>query len=125
MISPSSKRKTRRSTNARNVRRYYPYWHAVHRPFYISICISTLPTLLYIYIYIQQRRQSRDTNRNIKRSLYCMPILIVYSLTFRALSLRQREKPDEGPMTETLDYTIRIGSTPTFIYTHIYIYIYG
>ena len=24
--------------------------------------------------------------------------------------------PDEGPMLETLDYTIRIGSTPTFLY---------
>ena len=23
---------------------------------------------------------------------------------------------DEGPMLETLDYTIRIGSTPTFLY---------
>ena len=61
-----------------------------------------------------------------------MPIRIVYYLTFRALSLRQREKPDEGPTTEMLDYTIRIGSTPTFIHTHthththtyIYIYIY-
>ena len=34
------------------------------------------------------RRQSRDTNRNIKRSVYCQ---YVYSLTFRALALRQRE----------------------------------
>ena len=25
---------------------------------------------------------------------------------------------DEGPMLETLDYTIRIGSTPTFLYFH-------
>ena len=24
--------------------------------------------------------------------------------------------PDEGPMLETLDYTIRIGSTPTSLY---------
>ena len=38
------------------------------------------------------RKQSRDTNRN---------------LTFLS---------DEGPMLETLDYTIRIGSTPTFLY---------
>ena len=27
---------------------------------------------------------------------------------------------DEGPMFETLDYTIRIGSTPTFLYLDIY-----
>ena len=29
---------------------------------------------------------------------------------------------DEGPMLETLDYTIRIGSTPTFLYFHLYLY---
>ena len=38
------------------------------------------------------RRQSRDTNRN------------------------------EGPTLETLDYTIRIGSTPTFLYFDLYLY---
>ena len=42
------------------------------------------------------RRQSRDTNRNIKRLAF---------LTFLS---------DEGPMLETLDYTIRIVSTPNF-----------
>ena len=31
---------------------------------------------------------------------------------------------DEGPMLETLDHTIRIGSTPTFLYFDLYIYIY-
>ena len=35
---------------------------------------------------------------------------------FWALALRQRGLFDEGPMLETLDYTIRIGSTPTFLY---------
>ena len=29
---------------------------------------------------------------------------------------------DEGPMLETLDYTIRIGSTPTFLYFDSYLY---
>ena len=29
---------------------------------------------------------------------------------------------DEGPMLETLDYTIRIGSTPTFLYFDLYAY---
>ena len=37
---------------------------------------------------------------------------------FRALALRQ----GEGPMLETLDYTIRIGSTPTFLYFNLYLY---
>ena len=35
------------------------------------------------------RRQSRDTNRNINRSVYCQ--YGQYSVTFRALALRQRE----------------------------------
>ena len=29
---------------------------------------------------------------------------------------------DEGPLLETLDYTIRIGSTPTFLYFDLYLY---
>ena len=29
---------------------------------------------------------------------------------------------DEGPMLETLDYNIRIGSTPTFLYFDLYLY---
>ena len=29
---------------------------------------------------------------------------------------------DEGPMLEMLDYTIRIGSTPTLLYFDLYIY---
>ena len=31
---------------------------------------------------------------------------------------------DEGLMLETLDYTIRIGSTPTFLYFDLYTYLY-
>ena len=29
---------------------------------------------------------------------------------------------DEGPMLETLDHIIRIGSTPTFLYFDLYLY---
>ena len=29
---------------------------------------------------------------------------------------------DEGPMLETLDYTIRISSTPTILYFDLYLY---
>ena len=29
---------------------------------------------------------------------------------------------DEGPMLETLDFTIRIGSTPTFLYFDLYLH---
>ena len=65
---------------------------------------------IYIYIYI--------IYRNIKRWVYCQ--YGQHGLTFRALALRQRE--NEGPMLETLDYTIRIGSTPTFLYFDLYLY---
>ena len=57
------------------------------------------------------RRQSRDTNRNNKK-VGVVPIRIVKSDVspfFFFLS-------DEGPMLETLDYTIRIGSTPTVLF---------
>ena len=30
--------------------------------------------------------------------------------------------PDKGPMLETLDHTIRIGSTPIFLYFDLYLY---
>ena len=29
---------------------------------------------------------------------------------------------DEGPMLEMLDYTIHIGSTPTFLYFNLYLF---
>ena len=35
---------------------------------------------------------------------------------------RQSFLSDEGPMLETLDYTIRIGSIPTFLYFDLYLY---
>ena len=49
---------------------------------------------------------------------------IEIEITFRALALRQRETnfSDEGPMLETLDYTIRIGSTLTILYFDLYPY---
>ena len=37
------------------------------------------------------------------------------------LYLDLRSKSDEGPMLETLDYTIRIGSIPTFLYFDLYL----
>ena len=51
------------------------------------------------------RRQTRDTNRNIKRSVYIAKYTDISSFL-----------SDEGPMFETLHYSIRIGSTPTVLY---------
>ena len=42
---------------------------------------------------------------------------------FQALALRQRETVvSRALMLETLDYTIRIGSTPTILYFNLYLY---
>ena len=56
------------------------------------------------------RRQCRDTNQNIKRSVYCR--YRKRSLTFRALALRQKQRAT----LEMLDFTFHIGSPPTFLY---------
>ena len=65
---------------------------------------------------MHQKEKDRSKNRLCKRAL-----------TFRALALRQRKTwklflSDEGPMLETLDHTIRIGSTPTFLYFDLYLH---
>ena len=44
-------------------------------------------------------------------SLQCMMCNVVETMIIVFLFLS-----DEGPMLETLDHTIRIGSTPTFLY---------
>ena len=67
-----------------------------------------------IALDLYSRLHNKFINRNKKRSVYCQYGL--YSLTFRALALRQR------PMLKTFDYTIHIGSTPTFLYFDLYLY---
>ena len=53
---------------------------------------------------------------NLMYAIRC--IYIIYVTSHYIL---QREN-DEGPMLETLDHTIRIGSTPTFLYFDLYLY---
>ena len=40
----------------------------------------------------------------------------------KALAISLLFLSDEGPMLETLDFTIRIGSTPTFLYFDLWLY---
>ena len=49
-----------------------------------------------------------------------LPIRIVWSKKYRKNIFLFLS--DEGPMLETLDRTIRIGSTPTFLYFDLYLY---
>ena len=46
----------------------------------------------------------------------------LFIFCFSLTMLDQCSKPDEEPMLETLDHTIRIGSTPTFLYFDLYLY---
>ena len=48
----------------------------------------------------------------------------IYDLVSRGITRPDevRRCIDEGPMLETLDYTIRIGSIPTFLYFDLYLY---
>ena len=53
---------------------------------------------------------SRSDNKSKYKKVGVLPIWIVGAL------------PNEGQTLETLDYTIRIGSTPTFLYFDLYLY---
>ena len=70
---------------------------------------------IYIYKRSVLRRQSRDTNRNIKWLVYCQ--YGYYSLTFQAFALRQRETGF------CIYYILYILYIVQYIYMYIYIYI--
>ena len=79
------------------------------------------------YLYNKRsvlRRQSRDTNRNIKRSVYCQYGDSIVQRFEHWLFSREFLSDEARPTLETLDFTIRIGSTPTFLYFNNDIYIY-
>ena len=44
------------------------------------------------------------------------------AINVEAIKITSQQHSDEGPMLETLDHTIRIGSTPTFLYFDLYLY---
>ena len=48
--------------------------------------------------------------------------LALYLPTEKSIYIMSLLLSDEGPMLETLDYTIRIGSTPTIVYFDLYLY---
>ena len=51
-----------------------------------------------------------------------LPIRIVYSNVLSIGPSSDLFLSDEGPMLEMLEYTIRIGSTPTILYFDLYLY---
>ena len=53
---------------------------------------------------------------------YFHSLSLLYKLT--RFSIHFLFLSDEGPTLETLNYTIRIGSTPTFLYFDLYALIY-
>ena len=61
---------------------------------------------------------SQNKRINIKDTKCCL-----YSTDGRLLNTNKRsvnKRSVKGPMLETLDHTIRIGSTPTFLYFDLY-----
>ena len=68
--------------------------------------------------------ERRDNNQScllihVVQHLLLLPFLASRNFVSRFLS---PFLSDEGPMLETLDYTIRIGSIPTFLYFDLYLY---
>ena len=58
------------------------------------------------------------------KKVFVLPIRIVQSNVSSIGPSSERKTfflSDEGPMLETFDYTIRIGSTPTFLYFDFYL----
>ena len=89
---------------------------------------ETDSSIKYIYIYHKRsvlRRQSRDTNRNIKRSMNCQ--YGQYDLTFRALALHQRERAyarNVRPYYPVLAVHRRLYILYIYIYSTIYRYVF-
>ena len=55
---------------------------------------------------------------------FCQLILLMCAIKNNICFLKKpnvRFHSDEGPMLETLDYTIRIGSIPTFLYFDLFV----
>ena len=103
-------------------------------PFHSIVYIHPPPTYLF--------RASASFTDRLKNSkwltYFCILLCICYcfshliglrSVTYLSLlykftrfSIYFLFLSDEGPMLETIDYTIRIGSTPTFLYFDLYLY---
>ena len=73
-------------------------------------------------------RVSRKTNICFLNTLYLF-ILSLFYWSIKILTSTGQNLPvpilflsDEGPTLETVDYSIRIGSTPTFLYFDLYLH---
>ena len=77
---------------------------------WVETMMETLPWGCFSGIY--KGRCTTNTDSIVERFKHWP---IVREIYFLFLS-------DEGPMLETLDHTIRIGSTPTFLYFDLYLH---
>ena len=91
----------------------------------------------YLNYYLKAPQAAAITSEARTRIANDLPIFVIVSLTWLAYFLPHDYLShinslgfliyflflsDEGPTLETLDYTIRIGSTPTFLYFDLYLY---
>ena len=80
-------------TKGQRSRLYYPYWQYTNRPFYISICISTLAVYAAHYVYFTQECRTDYKSYLIyitfslenKKVADCDPLLLLFwKLSYRA-----------------------------------------
>ena len=65
---------------------------------------------------------NRRNSKRCPRVVTCRSALITSAIPVVPNSKDGLFLSDEGPMLETLDYTMRIGSTPTILYFDLYLY---
>ena len=93
----------------------------IFRPYYIVN--SILPRRHVNKIF--QARQTNEYFTQLPRSLFSLLTDGIVDILSRSLVFLFRTLlflSDEGPTLETLDYTIRIGSTPSILYFDLYLY---
>ena len=95
--------------------------YAAHQPFYISICIWTLPTQhTTFYVSLWRRAYAHNVRLRFLYRQYTNLFIFRFvsqhcprsTLHFMLLSERR---------LKTLDFTFYIGSTPTFLYFDLYL----
>ena len=101
-------------------------------PFHSIVCSSTSHLFISRLRLVHWSTLKIANDLPIFASYYAFVIVshLIRLLSLTWLSLLYKFTPffiyflflsDEGPMLETLDYTIRIGSTPTFLYFDLYL----
>ena len=95
----------------------------------VQMVLLTLSMSVHLSVQVFTVYPRIFVNLSVSACVYVPPVFLFVSLSARrslCLSVFNRSicpfLSDEGPVLETLDYTIRIGSTPIFLYFDLYLY---